>query len=129
MIIYLVLHLLWSLSSYNEAYFVFWLYKYHALMILFLLKAQNLKRIKYRLVYCRTNENIHILKNRIQTLVYSTVWCTKKSNVAVLSILDTNMYLCLLLANDWGRDCYRPLQVLVYEIAKHHRDVVIFLVY
>jgi hypothetical protein len=52
-------------------------------------------------------------------------WC----NVDVLIISDTNMYLCLLLANNWGRDCYRPLQVLVYEIAKHHRDVVMFLVY
>jgi hypothetical protein len=49
--------------------------------------------------------------------------------VVVLSILETNMYLCLLLANNWGRDRYRPHQVLVYEIAKHHRDVVMYLVY
>jgi len=51
----------------------------------------------------------------------------QKEYVVVLSIVYTNMYLCLVLANNWGRDCYRPLQVLVYEIAKHHRDVVMFL--
>jgi hypothetical protein len=41
----------------------------------------------------------------------------QKEYVVVLSILHTNMYLCLLLVNNWGRDCYRPLQGLVYEIA------------
>jgi len=47
--------------------------------------------------------------------------------VVVLNILHINMYLCLVLANNWGRDSYRALQVLVYEIAKHHRDVIMFL--
>jgi len=47
--------------------------------------------------------------------------------VVILSILVTNMHLCLVLANNWGMNSYRAPHVLVYEIAKHHRDVIMFL--